>query len=93
MNAPSEFDTVHIVDDDVSYLRSVSRLIEAAGYPVKAFDSADRFLEQLSPESRGCLLTDLRMPGLDGLDLQEDLGGPASPLPVRVKNCRRLKLI
>ena len=82
MNPPTESETVYIVDDDVSYLRSVARLIEAAGYSVKAFDSAEKFLDQLSPETRGCLLTDLRMPGLDGLDLQEELGGPASPLPV-----------
>jgi FixJ family two-component response regulator len=82
MNPSSDSEIVYVVDDDVSYLRSVSRLIEAAGYSVKAFDSAEKFLDQLSPETRGCLLTDLRMPGLDGLDLQEELGGQASPLPV-----------
>src|SRR5882762_4743193 len=82
MKPPLESGTVYIVDDDASYLRSVSRLVEAAGYPVKAFQSAEQFLEQLSPETNGCVLTDLRMPGLDGLDLQEELGGPGSPLPV-----------
>ena len=82
MNLPSETGTVFIVDDDASFLRSVSRLLRAAGYSVRTFESAEEFLEQLAPEMTGCVLADLQMPGLDGLELQEALAKSANPLPV-----------
>jgi FixJ family two-component response regulator len=82
MNPPPESGTVFIVDDDESFLRSVSRLLRAAGYFVQAFDSAEKFLEQLAPEMSGCVLADLQMPGLNGLELQEALAKSANPLPV-----------
>jgi len=74
--------TVFIVDDDASFLRSVSRLLRAAGYAVQTFESAKELLERLSPESSGCVLADLQMPGMNGLELQEALGRLANPLPV-----------
>lgn len=80
--SPSRPDTVFIVDDDASFLKSVSRLLRALGYQVKAFDSARAFLDQLSPELSGCVVADLQMPGLNGLELQEALGKTANPLPV-----------
>ena len=82
MNPASESGTVFIVDDDASFLRSVSRLLRAAGYSVQTFESVDNFLEQLAPEMSGCVLADLQMPGLDGLELQEALAKSANPLPV-----------
>jgi FixJ family two-component response regulator len=70
------------VDDDASFLKSVSRLLRAAAYSVQAFESAEKFLEQLAPGMSGCVLVDLQMPGLDGLELQAALAKSANPLPV-----------
>ncbi len=74
--------TIFIVDDDPSYLKSVSRLLRACGYTIAAFNSAKAFLEQLRPEMRGCVIADLQMPDLSGLELQEALGGAPNPLPI-----------
>jgi len=82
MNPPPSPGTVFIVDDDASFLRSASRLLRAAGYPVQVFESAKGFLELLSPEMSGCVVTDLQMPGMNGLTLQEALRKTANPLPV-----------
>jgi two-component system response regulator FixJ len=82
MNPSPEPGTVFIVDDDASFLRSVSRLLRAAGYSVQAFESAEKFLEQLAPGMSGCVLADLQMPGLNGLELQAALAKSANPLPV-----------
>lgn len=82
MNTIPEPGTVFIVDDDVSFLKSMARLLRVAGYSVQAFDSARQFLEQLAPGMSGCVLADLQMPGLNGLELQEALARSANPLPV-----------
>jgi len=82
MNASPESGTVFIVDDDASFLKSVSRLLRAAGYSVQAFESAEKFLAQLAPDISGCVLADLQMPGLDGLELQAALAQSVNPLPV-----------
>jgi len=74
--------TVFIIDDDASFLKSISRLLSAVGYPVHAFQSAREFLDQLTPETSGCVITDLQMPGMDGLKLQEAMKKTANPLPV-----------
>jgi FixJ family two-component response regulator len=70
------------VDDDTSFLRSVSSLLRATGYTVQTFESAQEFLNRLNPEMTGCVLVDLRMPGIDGLELQKALKLSANPLPV-----------
>ena len=82
MNPSPESGTVFIVDDDPSFLKSVSRLLISAGYPVQTFESATAFLAQLSPEMTGCVLADLQMPGLNGLELQSELKKSSNPLPV-----------
>jgi FixJ family two-component response regulator len=82
MNPAPGSGTVYIVDDDASFLRSVSRLLRAAGHAVQAFESAKQFLAQLAPGMSGCVLVDLNMPGLNGLELQAALAKSASPLPV-----------
>lgn len=82
MNLQPESNTVFIVDDDASYLKSVSRLLRAEGCSVQAFESAEIFLEHLAPGMSGCVLADLQMPGLNGLELQEALAKSANPLPV-----------
>lgn len=74
--------TIYVVDDDVSHLRSISRLLRAAGYRVVMHDSAADLLADLSPAAAGCVLTDLMMPGMDGIDLQEELRKAGNPLPV-----------
>ena len=79
---PSRSGTVFIVDDDASFLRSVSRLLGAVGYTVQAFESAQEFLGRLTPEMSGCVVADLQMPGMSGLELQDALGRSANPLPV-----------
>ena len=74
--------TVFIVDDDASFLKSVSRLLTAVGYTVQAFESAQAFLDQVRPEMSGCVVADLQMPGIDGLQLQETLRKSVNPLPI-----------
>jgi two-component system response regulator FixJ len=73
---------VFIIDDDASFLKSMARLLGAVGYTIRAFESAQEFLEQLRPEMSGCVVTDLQMPGMDGLKLQEALGKTDNPLPI-----------
>jgi FixJ family two-component response regulator len=74
--------TVFIVDDDASFLRSVSRLLLAVGYAVEAYGSAKDFLARPGPERAGCVVADLQMPEINGLQLQEALRQSANPLPV-----------
>ena len=82
MNPVPESGVVFVIDDDVSFLRSVTRLLKASGYSVQAFESANEFLKQLAPEMSGCVIVDLQMPGLNGLELQKILSQSANPLPV-----------
>ena len=64
---------VSVVDDDPSVRRSLARLVKGAGYRVEAFASAHEFLARPPEEGPACLVLDVRMPGLTGLDLQETL--------------------
>ncbi|MDR3458135.1 MAG: response regulator [Verrucomicrobiae bacterium] len=79
---PATPPTIYIVDDDASFLRSVSRLLRAVGYPVETFMSAQEFLDRLSPALSGCVVSDLHMPELDGMELQAALRETDNPLPV-----------
>ncbi len=79
---PRPSGTVFIVDDDVSFLRSVSRLLSAVGYAVQAFESGQEFINRITPEMSGCVVADLQMPGLNGLELQAALKRSANPMPV-----------
>jgi two-component system, LuxR family, response regulator FixJ len=74
--------TVFIVDDDTSFSKSVARLLRAVGYTVQVFNSAPEFLARLTPEMSGCVVTDLQMPEMNGLELQEALRQTANPLPM-----------
>ena len=74
--------TVFIVDDDLSIRRSLSHLFGATGLNVAVFASAQEFLERYNPSAPGCLILDLAMPGLTGLQLQEMLAARGSRLPI-----------
>ena len=64
---------VYVVDDDLSSRQSLEFLIKASGYKVQAFASSQEFLGFRRPEVPACLVLDVRMPGLTGLELQEEL--------------------
>jgi FixJ family two-component response regulator len=73
---------IRVVDDDASFLKAVARLLIAAGFAVKTFPSVQAFLAGLEPDVPGCVLADLKMPGLSGLDLQEALAKTGHAMPV-----------
>jgi len=79
MNATA---TVYIVDDEPSVLAGLSRLLRSAGYQVAAFDAAAKFLERTPADAPGCLVLDVSMPGLDGLELQQILDETGQSLPI-----------
>ena len=74
--------TVHIVDDDASFLTAASRLLRASGFAVRTFSSAHEFLTQYDPDTPGCVVEDLQMPGMDGLNLQAAIAQSRNPLPI-----------
>jgi RNA polymerase sigma factor (sigma-70 family) len=79
----SEEPIIHVVDDDDSLRKAVTRLLCAAGYDVRAYASAGDFaLASREKNRRGCVLLDVRMPGPSGLDLQEALAREDEPLPI-----------
>lgn len=73
---------VHLVDDDPSFLGAVARLLSLRGFVVRSFASAAALLAQLTPDTRGCVVADLRMPGVSGLDLQDALARLCPTLPM-----------
>jgi two-component system response regulator FixJ len=75
---------VHIVDDDEGARQSLAFLLSSAGFPVRLYDSATAFLASLGKVQGGCLITDMRMPGMSGLDLLYELRAKSSSLPVIV---------
>jgi FixJ family two-component response regulator len=74
--------TVQIVDDDRSFLTATSRLLRASGFAVQTFASASEFLAQRDNDAPGCVVADLQMPGISGLDLQSALARSRNPLPL-----------
>lgn len=72
---------VYVVDDDPGVRDSLAGLLESAGLEVLAFESADRYLELQRTDSAACLIVDLHLPGMSGLDLQDQLAG-AQSLPI-----------
>jgi FixJ family two-component response regulator len=73
---------VIIVDDDPSVRRSTERLIRSAGLNVRTFASAGEFLDYPRPAGPACLVLDVRMPGLSGMDLQRELAQAAVHIPI-----------
>lgn len=75
-------DTIFLVDDDASVRKSLSRLLRAAGLQVEVFSCAEDFLAREPYPGIGCLLLDVQLPGLDGLDLQKRLNAAGHALPI-----------
>lgn len=73
---------IYIVDDDEAVRSALSLLMRAEGFKAQCFASADAFLAAFQPESASCLLVDVRMPGMSGLELQQQLAQRQIPLPV-----------
>jgi two-component system response regulator FixJ len=74
--------TVHVVDDDPAIRRSLEQLLEAAGFKVISYDTPLAFLDAAFDLVPGCVLLDIRMPGMDGLELQALLQEGNVPMPV-----------
>ena len=82
MTAAASKQLVYVVDDDEAVRDSMSMLLESADLPFRCFDSADSFLDSQNGKERGCLVLDIRMPGMTGLELQKRLAQSGSSLPV-----------
>ena len=74
--------TIHVVDDDPSFRVAIARLLRAAGYEVALYESGQQFLANPPSTKAGCILLDMRMPELDGIDVQERLNEIGCSLPV-----------
>jgi FixJ family two-component response regulator len=74
--------TVYIVDDDEAVRGALHLLLKSAGYVTAAFDSAQAYLSRYSTQQPGCLVLDVRMPGMSGLELQQELNRRGAIIPV-----------
>ncbi len=72
---------VAVIEDDESYRAAVQRLLKSAGFSVHSFASAEDFLSSGRQHETGCLISDIRMPGMSGLDLQAKLNADRCPIP------------
>jgi len=73
---------VFVIDDDASMRRALSYLLQSAGYKVETHSSAEEFLRREHYDGVGCIILDVRMPGLSGMDLQEKLMGSDYRMPI-----------
>jgi two-component system, LuxR family, response regulator FixJ len=80
---PSD-DVVHVIDDDEAMRKSLAFLLKTANVKVETYESAAAFLEGLAKVKPGCIVTDVRMPGMSGIDLLKRLGQLNNPMPVIV---------
>ena len=80
MNEPSPI--VFVVDDDPSVRKAAARLFRSAGFQVETFETAQDFLAYPRPDLPSCLVLDVRMPGLSGVELQEHLAADDASLPI-----------
>jgi FixJ family two-component response regulator len=78
---------VHIVDDDESIREALSSLFRAAGMAVRSYDRAQAFLDAPHTDTPGCLILDIRLPGLSGLDLQRQMADRAMEVPIIFISC------
>ena len=73
---------VAVVDDDASFARAVARLLRAGGFDVHSFESAEAFLASASLRRPDCLVSDVRLGGMSGFELQESLAASGNALPI-----------
>ena len=73
---------IYIVDDDAPVRQALCRLFRSCGFNTFAFSSAENFFESVSPDTQGCLVLDVKMPGMDGLELQEKLNSSGWKLSI-----------
>jgi FixJ family two-component response regulator len=78
----TEAPVIHVVDDDVSFRTAVARLLKACGYQVALYESARQLLEKPPSTDPGCILLDVRMPGMSGHELQARLLNIGNTLPI-----------
>jgi two-component system response regulator FixJ len=76
--------TIYLVDDEESIRRSAGFMLRTSGFQVKTYASGTEFLKEVRNLSPGCILLDVRMPGMDGLEVQKELLGRGIPFPVIV---------
>jgi FixJ family two-component response regulator len=81
-DAPRTGPTVFVVDDDDGMRAALSTLLSTVGYTTAVFSSAQDFLQRYKPDEPGCLVLDIRMPEMSGLELQQHLNRTGSMLPV-----------
>jgi len=74
--------TVFLLDDEPGMVKALTRLLKAEGYAVRAFTSAKAFLESYQPQALGCLVLDVAMPEIDGMELQRRLTRSGALLPI-----------
>jgi FixJ family two-component response regulator len=74
--------SIAIIDDDVLVRQSLGDCMESAGYAVESFDSAEEFLASGSAQKAACLIVDVQLPGITGLDLQARLAGVDNRVPI-----------
>jgi FixJ family two-component response regulator len=82
MTATASGRLVYVVDDDEALRDSVRWLLESTGYRIAAYSTAERFLAAYKPGCAACLVLDVRMPGLTGLELQQELNRRGETLPI-----------
>jgi FixJ family two-component response regulator len=71
-----------LIEDDPAFRRSMERLLESVGYRVQTFGAATDFLQSALPAAPGCIVLDVRLPGLSGLDLQRELAKADMQIPI-----------
>lgn len=76
------FSTIYVIDDDASVRRALGRIMTSAGLDWEAYDSAESFLEVARPGGGGCIVADMTMPGLTGIDLKLLLDASSVRLPM-----------
>ena len=85
MNKPAEKEvqpTIYVVDDDDGMRRALDTLLSTVGYKTAVFSRPSEFLAQFKPEAHSCLVLDIRMPEMSGLEVQQQLNRRGSMLPV-----------
>ena len=74
--------TIFVVDDEPAVRKSINLILARTGFPIQLFESAVDYLEQFDPLRAGCLITDVRMPGMDGMQLLKELDSRNASLPI-----------